>query len=139
MRGQIRPWSPRYSGKTLGETLQNMEVAALEEESGTMRYPCRAIQGENCCYASTGCSHSSLEDWEKVKDNLSTRVSIGEVIAALRTLSGLKEEDLKHWEVTESTGVVMTAPDRFVQGLMVGVFSMLVTGVIILWYLSGGM
>ncbi len=36
-------------------------------------------------------------------------------------------------------GVLMTAPDRFRLGFVVGAGAMFVTGVIVLWYLSGGM
>ncbi len=64
-----------------------------------MRQPCRAEQGQGCCYT------------EKCVEFVDLGVR----------------------------GMLMTAPARFRLGFVVGAGAMFVTGVIVLWYLSGGM
>ncbi len=56
--------------------------------------------------------------------------------AAEKTLAGYRAGELLDWE--DVKGQLMTAPDRYVQGFIAGVCTVLVTGVVILAYLRGG-
>ena len=75
-----------------------------------MRYPCRAEQGLACCY-SEKCAAFVGQDSMAAQETVRTYLA-GEQL--------------------------LTTSDCFIQGFMVGAVTVLLTGVVILWYLTGG-